>query len=561
MKENALLLITVGPVSQFIEPSRKMRDLYAGSYLLSSLSKFILEEINSSPLFDKVNTVFPMENQASIPNRVVAKIQNCTEKELVEIGQSLEEATREKWLSLTARIFKQSKVEMTANMKRQLIHMLEIHWVIEPYTDYTEGYQNILKKMHQMKNTRTFNQLYEPAARKCDLYPMYNALIVKEKENGELSRYAIADEHVPFTNTSFDLKPGEGLSAIAYVKRMLHKVDDLPNYDVEFHSVAHMLLLNQLDSSYHSQLSKLEDNASEIIFNLKNNVSVTDVYSQQSEKIAREVVKQLPKVSLSPYYAIIKLDGDDIGQVYTRRSDKKTHSDLSRKIAGFSNEAKKIIEKYDGMCIFAGGEDILAFLPISTAFAALKEIRLTFPKTLSSLSSADQEFTLSAGIVIAHLMTPLKPLLRRVEELEAYAKAIDDQKDAFAIELIHRGGKSSPFRSKFGNECNNIRSLETIIENLTGKEYSMSFIHHLIMSLQRIEQVDEELLENMVCVLIQQAIKQAMPMLEKEEQAERLAQIMLLYGTNTLDPVKHLIDQLKLVAFIVKEEVTLCITK
>ena len=88
MKVNALLLITVGPVSQFIEPSRKMRDLYAGSYLLSFLSKFILEEINSNPLFEKINTVFPMENQASIPNRVVAKIQNCTEKELVEIGQS-----------------------------------------------------------------------------------------------------------------------------------------------------------------------------------------------------------------------------------------------------------------------------------------------------------------------------------------------------------------------------------------------------------------------------------------------------------------------------------------
>lgn len=538
------MLFTIGPVSQFIEPSRKMRDLFAGSHLLSDLSRIVLKQVEGNP---KIHVVFPMKELENIPNRVVLKLENDVEAR--KLGESLEKRMREEWMKLVNEAFKAQNVNLTKSMKQQLDHFLSIHWVVEPFTTYGKTYQSMLKKMHNVKNTRIFHQLYEEPARKCDLYPMYNALIVKEKEDGKLASFVKEEKRISFLDSGFDLKAGEGLSAIAYLKRILDKSNS------KFPSVAQMLLKNQLDSTYHSELDALEEDASEVIFSLYNQLPLQG-YSEKSIRIGEKLFKRLPKetLRLTPYYALIKLDGDDIGRAYERYSDEEKHTELSKEIVGFSIKAKEIIAKHGGMCIFAGGEDVLAFLPMSTAFSALKEIRTDFQVCLSPYSENNELFTLSAGIIFTHLMSPLQPLLKRVEELESHAKAIDDQKDAFAIELIHRGRKTIPFRSKFGLDSQNIIKLETVIQLLSLNVFSTSLINRIIMVLQRLENANDENLKEIVFVLVQQAMKQAMSMLDKQEQDERIEQIMWLYNGEVSEPVQHLIEQLKIVSFIVKED-------
>lgn len=540
------MIFTIGPVSQFVEPSRKMRDLFAGSYLLSKLSQIVLKQVKKYP---KAQIVFPSEELESIPNRVVLKHESYVEAQA--LGQILEQKIRAEWIRLAKDTFEAKGVNLTSSMEQQLYHFLSIHWVVEQFVIYDETYQRMLQKMHSLKNTRTFNQLYEEPARKCDLYPMYNALIVKERENGKLPAFVKEDQHISIVNSSFDLKVGEGLSAIAYLKRTFN----VPKDKLNLYSVAQMLLKSQLDFTYHSQLNELKEDASEVIFNLYNNLPLQG-YSKKSIENGEKLFKQLPtdSLKLSPYYALIKLDGDDIGRAYERYSDEEKHTELSKEIAGFSIKAKEIVTKYDGMCIFAGGEDVLAFLPISTVFCALKEIRETFQACLLKYSGGNKPFTLSAGIIFTHLMNPLQPLLQRVEELEAHAKAIDDQKDAFAIELIHRGGKTDPLRSKFGEKSRNITRMEVVVHLLSSNTYSTSFINRLIITLQQLESANNDHLKEIVSALVQQAMKQSMPMVDRLDQDERIENIMLLYNEKESKPVEHLIEQLKIISFMVKED-------
>lgn len=115
--------------------------------------------------------------------------------------------------------------------------------------------------------------------------------------------------------------------------------------------------------------------------------------------------------------------------------------------------------------------------------------------------------TLSAGIIITHLMTPLKPLLEQVESLEAHAKAIDEDKAAFSMNIIRRGGLTTPLRMKFGKDGENLKVIEELIKALHLQENSTSFIQNVLTLLTSIKStVNEE----MLIVLLRKLLKNSL---------------------------------------------------
>jgi CRISPR-associated protein Cmr2 len=93
--------------------------------------------------------------------------------------------------------------------------------------------------------------------------------------------------------------------------------------------------------------------------------------------------------------------------------------------------------------IYAGGDDVLAFLPAETAVACAQELRDAFrhPECLG------QSASISAGIAVVHYKEDLRFALDRVRATEKAAKQVGKKhgdpktKDALALTVCRRSGE------------------------------------------------------------------------------------------------------------------------
>ncbi|HYT92545.1 MAG TPA: hypothetical protein VEL76_27765, partial [Gemmataceae bacterium] len=89
---------------------------------------------------------------------------------------------------------------------------------------------------------------------------------------------------------------------------------------------------------------------------------------------------------------------------------------------------------------YAGGDDVLAFVPVHTCLKCARTLRDRFRQ--------ETEMTLSVGVAIGHFMENLEDLRDYGRKAEQAAKAMPG-KDALAIHLHKRGGSPVEFRGKW----------------------------------------------------------------------------------------------------------------
>ncbi len=180
------------------------------------------------------------------------------------------------------------------------------------------------------------------------------------------------------------------------------------------------------------------------------------------------------KISPSKYYAILQMDGDNMGKwlkgefnpkikdtihqkvidaliSFSEGKDREEleellcskhpvspsiHQAFSRRLSQFAlEEVRKIVEDYHyGKLIYAGGDDLLAFLPIEEVLSCAYNLQKIFKEVLSPKAS------MSAGIVIVHHKYPLYLALNEVRNAEKMAKD-EFEKDAFCIRVISHSGE------------------------------------------------------------------------------------------------------------------------
>jgi CRISPR-associated protein Cmr2 len=71
-----------------------------------------------------------------------------------------------------------------------------------------------------------------------------------------------------------------------------------------------------------------------------------------------------------PYVACLMADGDHMGRAIERLADANSHRAFSRALSDFAAEARRIVEQeHLGSLVYAGGDDVLAFLPLPEALA------------------------------------------------------------------------------------------------------------------------------------------------------------------------------------------------
>ena len=147
-----------------------------------------------------------------------------------------------------------------------------------------------------------------------------------------------------------------------------------------------------------------------------------------------------------PYYAILQADGDRMGATIDAQTEQAAHELLSQRLSQFAAQVREIVSLHDGALVYAGGDDILAFLPLDTTLECARELHAAFgaainPPGIDQLFVDKQGFapTLSVGIAICHQIEPLSDALKLAHAAELTAKDVNG-KDALAIVLSKRSG-------------------------------------------------------------------------------------------------------------------------
>lgn len=542
--EKSLFIITVGPVSSFIEGSRKMRDLYAGSFLLSYLTYEVLKEIHSDafPYKGHLDVIFPQyelqeeKNHNSVPNRIVGTT-DLDQENQKELGAYLEQCFFNTYETVCTKIINlidlknSDKENVYKEIWNQLRSMLHVYWTFVPLTNgYDKDYPLLVGKINQIKSIRCFTQLREPAHKKCCLYPQFNVLIensIEDKENYKMVNHSKKEDNSMMINLRdsknerifrYAVKEKEQLSAFGFIKRAMVYAN-IENYDSSIKSVAYMLAKHYIEKKSTELLNDLlnelndldEKGGIEAIFDLQNNQQLTPKeYSEESIDIAHKLYHKLNenKIRLKCYYALVKFDGDGFGNLYKEHAAWEAHREFSQNIIQFSRCVKRIIQKYNGVCIFAGGEDFLGFLPIENIFFALKELRANFQEVVR-FPGYQKALTFSAGITIAHYMEPLSEVIKYTFEMEDYAKEIDREKDAFAIKLLKRSGEELAVRFKFGLKGENLDLINDISRMILNAGTSKRMLFNLNYVLSTLEDDDNKTEEEIVQTLIKYAVNKS----------------------------------------------------
>lgn len=143
------------------------------------------------------------------------------------------------------------------------------------------------------------------------------------------------------------------------------------------------------------------------------------------QKAARQVLHQLQQLRRSaqlptlpsPYYAVLLMDGDQLGK---HMGEQTKQQPISAALNQFTHKAGDIVREHNGFLIYAGGDDVLALLPLDDALAAAAALQADYRAAFQAhciQKGHDVQSTLSGAIEFVHIRTPLTRVLQDAHQL------------------------------------------------------------------------------------------------------------------------------------------------
>jgi len=514
-----LFLFTIGPVQSFIAQARKTQDLYAGSYVLSYLINKTMEECKR--IAGSCEFIYPDKESHYKPNRFIAKIES---DDIEKSSKELKKYVRKEFQQITTKVLSKLDFNAPNGFESQIKTHLQVNWVALPLegNTYTDTYKELESYFGAIKNVRNFQQL-EERGRKCSLCGERNVLFyrltdeerksggLKRRKDGLLRKLFIKEDNVIFfepkeESDNLKMQKGEGLCAVCFTKRFADKYFEngyVRNYP-SIAKVALMYSLNKLDNDSLDEYKKIfgnnfdaelfyDDNLTERYFEKNNYPRKKLEEAKVRLKKIHEIVQE-NELKFSKYYAILMFDGDSMGRWLTGKflKDKtqlmEFHKSLTGNLGSFAKSVEDIIKEPKGKLVYAGGDDVLAFVNLNHLLPVMRELREKFPKfeNFGFEIIDNKKSSSSVGIAIAHYKTPLLEVLKWARKMEKEAKSIDDQKDAFAIAVLKRSGEihKAVFKWQYGTSSV-IEILENLIKSLK-KDFSNTFIKNLGVEFRRL---------------------------------------------------------------------------
>jgi CRISPR-associated protein Cmr2 len=580
-KTAALMVFSIGPVQSFINKTRKLRDHWAASVILSWLcfegitvvmnklgpDHIVYPSLQDQPLMEQYleeafsgviapggqsETLQKDTAVASLPNKFVFIAPAGKEE---EIAAGIQERIREKWHELAAIVLDFIGIQEKTAEKithRQIYSWWRFNWSSADFVTLDD--QQEIQLLFEDK----FSDLFAAIDKFSKSYPaadyaypathhLIQAALAASKTRpaaarapepgmkcpvcGELE--VLHDHDGPSHSTGYKkatdslwgkiqsrfqastVREKERLCSVCCIKRFAPMAVQKSSHPLKkiFKSDKFPSTTEMATWEYRSRLKEagfLDDPAieQELIDQLHEDPS------QRSKTVKTIITKASQKNILisepDDYFAILMMDGDKMGDLINGTNiaacwgdvlhpelvfryqeggllEKKDlwdeylekqrmlspglHAALSESLGAFSLHAvPRIIDSCNGRLIYAGGDDVAAVLPLSTALDAAEKIRVTYntcfgiitengvAKEIDFMDGTQQVFLLpgngqgisiSAAILICHHKQPLRGALEEAHRLLDNHAKNKTGRDAFAIRLKKRSGQARDFTAKW----------------------------------------------------------------------------------------------------------------
>ncbi|MCC6367840.1 MAG: type III-B CRISPR-associated protein Cas10/Cmr2 [Bryobacterales bacterium] len=469
----ALFSFKIGPVQPFIEAARSLRDLLTGSYLLSTVmfaaiepvleacgpTALIYPALRGVPLMDDwlrrqgVQLEKP-ESQAlsrpSIPHRFLAIVPNALADTLMAHSRKAAEA---KWIEIADAVRERLKVQLDGTWPGW-----DRLWnaQIESYFDLRATAFRMAEADHAALLGHERIARFEPIKR---LGWSGNASPGRWQSSVEVSAMLMEAStcirHIPqyrpdgeapqkctLLGTYEQMGPAAFGRSTAFFKRL-----------------AELYPKMYKDSDRLCAVSLTKRFAFQHYFKHRFDLDPEDYGFPDTHDLARR--------GGGTYYALLAMDGDHMGKWLSGENSPRIRELLHPKIVAWQEQrggqdaidlprpvspalhaaiseglnrfataiVPNLVAKHEGVVIYAGGDDVLAALPLNTALQCADALR----KAFSSFNVLGNRASASAGIVVAHEMENLRYVIASARRGEKRSK--DAGRDRLTIAVLRRSGE------------------------------------------------------------------------------------------------------------------------
>jgi CRISPR-associated protein Cmr2 len=469
-----LLLWSVGPIQDFIAAARRTLDLWYGSHLLSEVSRaaaLSAQAAGSTLLLPSARTV--ADRAIGIANKVLVEVPGGIDPEAVARGMDQAAVDR---LRVDARaVF--DGVQTLGRLDRdaacrQIDDLLERQWAV---TARTASFQADRRRVEHLLAATKAQRPFEP--------PSWGSHLPKSSLDG--AREEVIDlRKAPSLRRALGVLDQEVLDGVGLLKRGAPRnkvlAPDMPGRIPSVSAAAAMPFLRRAEAQpnaaeawerYLATVRSLDadiDPNDPVTLPLVGRWPVHLVYAsrlhefwpdeddrKRAERAVRELLETLGVGAPDPYYALVQADGDRMGRVLDRATTEGALTGVGEALAAFSGAVRGIVKDHDGFTIFAGGDDVLAFVPVGRALAFAAALRSAYDTRVGAVATqlvpdARPTTTLSVGIAIVHHLEPLATARDHAQEAEKAAKAAG--RDAWCLRRVARSGDAAQVAAQWKQE-------------------------------------------------------------------------------------------------------------
>lgn len=492
-----VVIFSIGPVQTFIASARRSRDLWSGSWLLSELAKACAKSLKDS----QAELIFPyVENdddlkensEFSVGNKIQAVITADNEERLKLVIDEAKDAVNERFKNEADNAWRDLPTADKDLRKdiwdKQIGDYLEIQtaWV-KITDDYISATQKAGQILASRKATRDFN----PSA----ITPYDSQLMIpKSSLDGIRETVLKEDDSLKnLTRLKLSLSKSEQLDTVGVIKRLGFK-----EKAEQFTPISRVMADSWIERliAHNEDLSKVKENYEElenlgVATRVRGNDKIYQnfaydgqlLYSSRIDALIREwqgsddaivdwanelksALKPLWRKYGEPYRygVLLRADGDRMGELLDKAKSQKEHQAITQALSAFAGGVSQIMRNHRGHCIYVGGDDVLGFVPLDKAYECANDLQQSFLQSLAEIAgqlNVDKSPTLSVGLAICHIMTPLSVIRELASQAEKHAKGdhienetskINERRDALGILLSIRSGNDTKLRYNWSDE-------------------------------------------------------------------------------------------------------------
>lgn len=450
-----IVCIALGPVQGFIAAARRTRDLWFGSYMLSEVSKaaaYAASKNNGQLIFPapKVEDDLCCDSDLNVANVILFEKESDSVAEIERTVACIKDAAQNRWES-----FADDAKEKTKNIIDKGRWNYQLKGVVEFYAawcplqegGYKESRSRVMCLLRGRKDIRDFSAWKG------------ETLVAKSSLDG--ARESVLLPGYVFSS-NIRIKKGEALDIVGVVKRTAG--------DERFPSVSRVAVdgwIRNIVKTEPDALKEIKEACEKLakagvisrallpLYNafpydgtvfFPQRYNTFDLMETNVELLCKKITALIKKYKEpSPYLAFIAADGDRMGMAISHLGSSEAHRVFSQTLSLFAQMAKKIVAGHNGVLVYSGGDDVLAYTPVEKSLECARELSEAFCSLWKDKrwDTLEKRPTLSVGVSIAHCMENLNDLLAFARSAESLAKKGEGESDRNGLAVIVRARNNS----------------------------------------------------------------------------------------------------------------------